>query len=168
MTAPVYATVEELQESLGESGVAPSTYPVRLRQASRLVTRNMTATYKTDTDDYPTDEDQREAAREATLAQAGAWLTNGINPTAGPTQVKRGVKSKSLSGPGGTASTTYDDDQAAEWLNILAGGEELIPSALQILVDANLTTNRVTAAGKGRDTFLVGTAYDLTTGELQP
>lgn len=176
MASPIYATPDELAVYItgdpdATAGANAPLYTTRLRSASRLVTRAIeSAVYTTDADNLPTDAGKRDAVREATCEQASAWLAADLDPAAGVGQVARRAKSKSLSGPGGTASVTYEDDAAQrDALLALASGEELTPAAWDILVTAGLVSNRVTTIGRGgRDVYLVGTEYDILTGALRP
>lgn len=172
MAAPIYANPAELAEYMtGDPEATPlPIYAPRLRSASRLVTKAIeSAVYAVDGDNWPTDLDKLDAVHEATMEQASAWITNDIDPAAGVGQLKRTVKSKSLTGGAGGASVTYDDDPAAQLRVLLATGVELTPTAWAILEAAGLVSNRVAVTGSGaRDTYLVGTPYDITTGQLQP
>lgn len=175
MTAPIYATPDELAAYItgdpeAEAGENTATYTLRIRQASRLVQSAIaSAVYAVDGDNLPTDASKLAAVQEATCEQASAWITADIDPAAGTAQLARGVKSKSLSGPGGTASVTYEADRGEAYRVLLAEGQELTPSAWSILDNAGMVSNRVTVAGSGvRDTYLVGTEYDITTGQLKP
>lgn len=173
--SPIYATPDELAKYItgdpgATAGANAALYTLRIRSASRLVTKaTETATYSTDGDLLPTDTLKRDAMREATCEHASAWITSGIDPAAGTAQLSRVVESKSLSGPGGTASVKYASDAGASHRTLLAEGQELVPAAWDILAAQGLVTPRVSVTGSGgRDTYLVGTAYDITTGQLQP
>lgn len=173
--APIYATADELAAYItgdpeAQAGADAAVYTLRIRSASRLVAKaTESAVYATDGDLLPTDAGKLTAMSEATMEHASAWIAAGIDPALGVSQLTRGVKSKSLSGPGGTASVTYDADRAEEYAVLLAEGQELTPAAWAILEAAGLVSNRATVLGKGgRDTWLVGTAYDIGTGALKP
>lgn len=172
MAGPIYATPDELAVYItgdpgAEAGADAATYTVRIRQASRLVQHAIqSAVYATE-NDLPTDVGKRDAVREATMEHASAWLAANIDPAAGAGQLARGVQSKSLSGPGGTASVTYTADAGETHRLLLAEGQELTPAAWLILENAGLVSNRVSVIGEGRDVYLVGTEYSITTGQLR-
>lgn len=170
--APVYATLADLRSWLGvdpgdplPNNTTDADATRYLRQSSNLVTRACSAAVYATTDaGVPTDATKAAACQEATLTQTEAWIITGLDPAKGTGQVRLPVQSKSASSGG--LSVTYGSGDATQML--LAGGTELIPAAWDILAAAGLLTTAVQSGGAPRDTFLVGTRYSLTTGQLEP
>lgn len=169
----VYATLADLRAwmSLGPAdpfpwGVTDADATRYLRTGSSLVTRAVEgAIYQTTADGIPLDATKATAMHDATCTQAEAWITAKIDPSLGTDQIALPVKSKSASGGG--LSVTYGDADAR--LRLLASGVALIPQAVDYLRQAGLlVTTVVHSGGPARDTWIVGTEYRLTTGELIP
>lgn len=129
MAAPVYATPEDYDASPYGQATAPEDIAGRLAIASRDIddlTRS--AVYDTDEAGQATDEDVRDALRQATIAQA----SYGINPSAGLAEgeLPAGVSSASI----GSASITRQ--KAAPEVRV--GTIAYNPRVLQILRAENL------------------------------
>lgn len=134
MAQPVYATATEYGDSPYGRAAAPADIDDRLAIASGEIDRVLAAAiYDTDDDEKPTDPDDIEAIREATIAQASF----GIDPTAGlPSgSLPGGVTSASI----GSASVT----RAAAAPEIVIGGIAYSPSAVGILQTAGLIPGQV-------------------------
>lgn len=129
MAQPVYATVEDYGTSPYGQATAPADLAGRLAIASRDIddlTRS--AVYDTGDDGQATDEDVRDALRQATIAQA----SYGINPAAGLAEgeLPAGVSSASI----GSASITRQ--KAAPEVRV--GTIAYNPRVFQILRAENL------------------------------
>lgn len=102
--SPVYAAPDDWDPDL--YGPIPANATRLLAQASRQVTDATSCdTYDTDANGLPTDTGLLAAMRDATLTQAAAWATLGIDPTIGGLAAKAPVSSKSLDG----GSVSYDN-----------------------------------------------------------
>lgn len=142
MPFPVYATAEDLAAAPWST---PTTAGVDrlLATASRLVRRaTMTAIYHTDADHLPTDEDLREAMRQATCAQVATWLAVKVDPLAGGAQASAVLTaSKSL----GSGSISYDTSAAGS-VNAAQAKADAATSlgmdAYLILSEAGLVSSR--------------------------
>jgi hypothetical protein len=145
----VYATPAELASWMDPDAAEPTVPPlatVLLRSASALVTRNLSAAYRTDqATGLPSDPEQAAAIKTATLQMAEAWSLHGIDPRKGAAQTPRRVASKSLNG----ASVSYvADGQADTALTALAAGDTLTDEAWYTLSEAGLIATTVgTVAG---------------------
>ena len=116
--------------------LAPGNIDVLLRSASRLVQQaTRYSVYDTTPSGLPADPDVMSAFRDATCAQAAAWTTLGIDPTAGPAGAAgRVVASSSV----GKASVTYAGaSDAAETVKMSLVA--LTPDAAWYLESAGLT-----------------------------
>lgn len=127
--ARVFATVEEYEAYTGTT--APANAVRLLARASRLVSAaTRAALYDTDPAGYPSDEDVREAFRDATCAQVEVWARRDA-----------------------AASGDVSDAAASPWTSVSAGGlsfsrqsapvataddTELTPEAAEILAEAGL------------------------------
>lgn len=164
----IYATADELAHWIDPDTTPTPPVPlatVLLRLASGRVDNAVTARYVTNADGEPTDARVLDALREATLTQAEAWASNGIDPRKSTAELKRQVQSKSLGG--GTMSVTYGSTQAD--LLALVTSDGLTPAALGVLLRRGLLSSRVdTRAGQRADVVLHGTPYDPLTGQLNP
>lgn len=140
MPFPVYATAEDLAAEPWLLTAPPSHVNRLLATASRVVRRaTMTAVYRTDVDDYPTDSTLREAMRQATCAQVAAWAAAAVDPLTGSVQTSRAVASKSL----GSGSISYETATAAVQLAARAeASTALTPDAYLILSEAGLVSSR--------------------------
>lgn len=145
LPVPLYATPAQLAEYLAPGGATepPSDALRLLRLASGLVghtTRG--AVYQIDQFALPVDVRKLDAMQEATVAQAAAWLVNGIDPDKGRAGEKGAVASKSAGG----ASITYAlhaADVAAR--SDLASGDVLCGHAWRVLDQAGLLSTSVQA-----------------------
>lgn len=166
----IYATPAELgaylDPDLGTEAPPPLLATVRLRAASALVREaTVTARYAADADGLPIDPSTRAAMRDATLEHAQALVLHDIDPRMGAGSLKATVASKSLAG----ASVSYQQNGAAQAaLATLAGGRELVPSAWQILADADLITGDVSVRASTQRRPIAARSYDPTTGVLDP
>lgn len=128
----IYATPEDLETWTGTA--APDNAPLLLRSASILIrSATRVAFYDIDTLGFPTSTPVLAAMRDAACAQAAAWNTLGLDPTAGPAGVGGVVASSGIGG----ANVTYavPPAQAADRAASLT---TLVPEAAQILIDAGL------------------------------
>ncbi len=127
MAAPIYATVEDYRSWLGEQSADVSDR--LLRQASRIIDELLIgAVYDTDTDDYPTDPDVRQALTDATCAQA-EWM-DAAGDTAGTGDVQT-VTSASI------GSVSYSG-QTTTSAGITTTGASVAPAAARELRGAGL------------------------------
>lgn len=129
-----YATVDDLQEWIGQDKQLPANAAGLLRSAAGLV-RSSTkmASYPADTDGLPTEAPTRAAFREATTAQAQYWADLGIDPAKGAAGVAPLAASKSIGGATINYSV-YADTAAAR-----AGAAGVLgPDAFYILEGAGL------------------------------
>lgn len=140
----VYATTDELAayyDPDSEPHTTPPNATVLLRAASGLVAKAVWGSvYDCGDDGIPTDAKVLAGVKGATLEQASAWASNGIDPRKGASQVERRIASKSLLG----ASKTYvADAEADNALSRLAAADELTAAAWQYLADVpGLLSNR--------------------------
>lgn len=123
--------------------VAPDDHPANarrlLRSASLLVRRaTMTAVYATASGGLPSDPDLVTAFRDATCAQAAAWVAQGIDPAGGAAGTS-GVPTSSSIGGG---SVSYAVPPAALDARATAASQ-LCDEALAILTDAGLAGTTV-------------------------
>jgi hypothetical protein len=147
-----YATADQLANFIAGNELdavtppaAPSDAGVLLRQASSLVRQAIRgALYAVDSDGIPTDATLALALAEATCAQAAAWSTNGVNPTAGRAGATAAVASKSLGGATVQYASYAADAQAR---SDLASGDVLISEALRVLDAAGFLTNIALSPG---------------------
>lgn len=146
----VYATSADYTDEYGTP--APSNVTVLLKSASRLV-RAATRCDVYDVDDAgkPTDTVTLAAFVEATIVQAHAWVTLGIDPATGGLQTSGSViSSESKSLDGGSKSTTYDNSLNTSVAAFQTRQDlitDLTPEALQVLQDAKLATTRAGSFG---------------------
>lgn len=98
-----YASAEDFTEWTQQP--APPNAAALLRSASMLVRgATITAIYGADSNGIPTDGAVLSAFRDATCAQAAAWVTAGIDPAGGGVAASAPVRSKKL----GSKSVEYD------------------------------------------------------------
>lgn len=145
----VYATQDELATYIALVG---STVDVncqtgiagKLRDASSLVTRETGgACYDVDVDGYASDVDTLAAFRDATCAQALAWITLGTDSAAGGVT----TSSKTVAELGiGSARKRYADAQSASDARA-ASLTMLVPAAVSILREAGLISSSVWSYG---------------------
>lgn len=134
----VYATPEQLTTFLGAP--APANAAKLLRAASALVrSATRTAIYTVTATGIPSDPDVAEAFRDATCAQAEAWITLGIDPTAGPAGVGGTPQSSSIGG----ASINYGPRAAAQDQDKADTLTRLVPDALWYLDSAGVLSGPV-------------------------
>lgn len=101
----------------------------RVRHATRA------ARYDVGTDGKPSDPDDVEAFRDATVAQCVLWLRNGLEPDAGLQQPAQKVTSKAM---GGRSISLSGDDPAVTAARVQAA-KDLCDDAVMILAQAGLT-----------------------------
>lgn len=115
---------------------APANIDAILKACSEMVLDyTMTAWYDVDSLGNATDPTIAAALKAATVAQAAAWVTLGIDPAAGGVVQAGAKQSKRLA----TASIVYADALMAAQARANAY-ETLVPAAVRILVRANLTS----------------------------
>lgn len=137
MAQPVYATEAEYNASPYGRAAAPSDIADRLAIASGEIDRLLAAAiYDVDDNEKPTDADQAEAIREATIAQT----SHDIDPAAGVPSgaLPAGVTSAQI----GSASIT----RATASPEIMIGGIAYSPWAVGILHTAGLIPGQVVMA----------------------
>ena len=101
----------------------------RVRHATRA------ARYDVGTDGKPSDPDDVEAFRDATVEQCLLWLRNSISPDAGLQQPAQKVTSKAM---GGRSISLSGDDPAVTAARVQAA-KDLCDDAVMILAQAGLT-----------------------------
>ena len=133
--SPIYATSDDWDADL--YGSVPSNATRLLAAASNLVTEACQCDgYHVDDTGKPTDATLLAAMKAATLTQAAAWVTLGVDPLAGGVTVAATKLSKSLDG----ASVTFADAAAAAAR--AAATSQLVPAALRVLKLAQLATTQ--------------------------
>lgn len=134
----IYATPGDLS-----TWMSPATLPdnadALLRSASMLVQdATINQYYDVDGTGLPTDATVLQAFNDATCAQALAWTTLGVDPTAGGVAQSKVAAAKSI----GTAHITYADSGAAAQARADSLGA-LVPDAARILHLAGLLSSHV-------------------------
>lgn len=157
-----YIAGRELDDDAEPLPEPPTNAGVLLRRASSLVGEAIKAAlYRVDVNGYPLNPAYRTALAEATCAQASAWSTNGIDPTAGRAGAKAAIASKSLGG----ASVSYASYAAdAEARSDLASGDVLISEAVRVLDAAGLRSSAVQSNRGGTDVYPASYPYDRFSG----
>lgn len=123
-----YATVDDLTDWLEATGlVTPDNADALLRSATVLVARACNRDLYTD---VPTTTDAA-VLRDATTAQATAWITLGVAPAAAGLDAAP-VKTKKI------GSATIERDTAGQSEARVAAATEIAPEARQILLAAGL------------------------------
>lgn len=161
---PEYGTPDELAKWIDPDSESPAAIPlatVLLRAASQSVLdATAAAVYRTGSDGKAIDPAKLKALTEATLEQAQALHFAKIDPRRGLEAAARVVQSKGLEG----ASVTYKADAKRDtYLTNLADGK-LAGSALTILRNAGLLSNRVQTRDRGNVPNIDAIPYDITTG----
>lgn len=139
----IYATGADLATYTGDE--APDNAAQLLRSCSRLVRRATAgAFYTADSGGLPTDAAVVKAFKDATCAQASAWIALGIDPLAGGVATVGGqtAVSKTLDG----AAVTYAGAQTAAQARACAI-RELVPDASDILGALGLLQTRIRTYG---------------------
>lgn len=131
----LYAAADDLQA--WTSTTPPDNADSLLRSAS-IIVRHATraAVYDTTTGGLPVDQVLADAMRDATCAQVAAWVTAGINPTAGPAGVTGAVTARNL----GSASLSYGDASTVTQARADIT-DSLVPEAARILQAEGLLSN---------------------------
>lgn len=141
MTSPVWpATLATSADYNATPGVptAPANIDAILTACTGMVQEaTRTAFYDVDTDGNATDTTIAAALTAATVAQAAAWVTLGIDPASGGVVQAGSASSKRLA----TAAITYAD--AAQAAQARADAyNSLVPAARRILDRANLLSDQ--------------------------
>lgn len=157
-----YIAGRELDDVSEPLPAVPDKAGVLLRRASSLVAEaTKAALYRVDELGVALNPLYRAAFAEATCAQASAWSTNGIDPTAGRAGAKAAIASKSLGG----ASVQYASYAAdAEARSDLASGDVLISEAIRVLDAAGLRSSAVQSLRGGTDVYPASAPFDRFSG----
>lgn len=169
-----YATSADLARFLDPDAADPPVPPkagVLVREASQVVSDALRLVrYAVDAEGLPSSVRQREAVRDATCAQAAAWLAAGIDPLqVGGAQDALGGRRVSSKSAGGL-SVSYVASPAADAARDALVAGELVPSAWRYLTAAGLVRGTAVDIGTyvGVGTGYVEAIYDPLTGELEP